>query len=164
MYRVRFDALADKQGKAGTLGDSGEQQMALHHGEVHADADARACAERQVRVTGKPFLMFRCEALGIELFRLREVFFSAVQGIRSKQDDPALGNEVAINLDIPQCAPGEGIRWWVEPQRLLEDLQAVGQTGQVSSGRRATLQDAIDFLLNFPITLRMLAEQVPTPA
>ena len=46
MYWIWFDGLAGNQGKTDALGDGGEQQMALHHGEVEADADARACAER----------------------------------------------------------------------------------------------------------------------
>src|SRR5712692_6569436 len=94
MHRVWFDGLAGEQGKAGTLGDGGEQEMALHHGEVEADADARACAERHVGITGKLFLQFRGETLRSKRLRFREVFLSTVQGVRSEQDDPALGDAV----------------------------------------------------------------------
>jgi hypothetical protein len=78
---IWFDSLAGKQGKADALGDGSEQQLALHHGEVIANADAWTCAERQVRITGQLFLPFRCEALGIKLLRLWEVFLATVQGL-----------------------------------------------------------------------------------
>src|SRR2546422_3179985 len=110
MYWIRFDGLAGNQGKTDAVGDGGEQQSALHHGEVEANADAWACAERLVRITGKLFLPFGCEALRIKLLRLREVFLSTVQGVRSEQDDPAFGDAVAVNLDIAQGTPGCHIR------------------------------------------------------
>ena len=86
-----------------------------------------------------------------------------MQGVSSEQDDPAFWDAVAINLNIAQRAPGEGIGRWVESHGFLEDLQAVGQMCQISISGRATLQDAIDFLLYLLITLRMLAEEIPGP-
>jgi len=68
--------------------------MAFHHGKVEADADARTCAERHVGITGKLFLQFRGETLRSKRLRFREVFLSTVQGVRSEQDDPALGDAV----------------------------------------------------------------------
>ncbi len=160
---IWFDGLAGNQGKADPLGKGREQQVALHHSKVQADTDARACTEWHVSVTGQLFLSFRCEALRIKSLRLREVFLPPVQGIRSEQGDPAFRDAVAINLDIAQCSPGEGIGRWVESHGFLEDLQAVGQMCQISISGSATLQDAIDFLLYLLITLRMLAEEIPGP-
>src|SRR5690242_14179889 len=100
MYWIRFDGLTRNKGKAGTLGQSGEQQMALHHGKVQANADAGTCAEWHKSITGKLFLPFRREALRVKLLRFREVFLSTVQRVRSEQNDPAFGDTVAINLDI----------------------------------------------------------------
>src|SRR5260370_5565530 len=160
---IGFDGLARNQGTTDGLGESGEQQLALQHGEVQAETDARACAEWQVRITGKLFLAFRCETFRIKLPRVREAFLSTVQGVRSEQDDPAVGDAIAIDLDIAQCAPGESIRRRVESHCCLEDLQAVRQTCQVIICGCATLQDAINFLLYPLITLGMLAEQIPGP-
>jgi hypothetical protein len=97
---IWFDSLTRNQRKAGTLGESGEQEMTLHHSKVQANADARACAKWQKSVTGKLFLPLRNEALRIKLLRFREVFLSAVQRIRSEQNNPAFRNEATINLDI----------------------------------------------------------------
>ncbi len=67
MHWIWFDSLARNQGKAHALGEGGEQEMTLHHGKVQAEADARACTERHVRITGKLFLPFRREALRIKV-------------------------------------------------------------------------------------------------
>src|ERR1700674_4854578 len=91
VFWVRYDGLARNQGKANALSERGKQQMALHHGEGKANADARACAEWQVRVTGKLFLPFRYEALRVKFLRFRKKVLSSVQGVRSEQDDPTFG-------------------------------------------------------------------------
>jgi hypothetical protein len=158
MDRIRFDGLARNQGKAGALGDGGEQQVALHHGEVETDTDARTRTERHKSIAGKLFLPFGRETLRIKLFRFWEVFLASVQGIRSKQHYRTFGDAIAINLDIAQGTPGKRIGRWVEPQSFLEDLQAIGQTSQVGISRSVTLQDTIDFLLDLLIPVRMLAE------
>ena len=72
MDGIWYDRLARNEGKADALGERGKQQMALHHGEVQAEADARTGAEWQVRVTGELFLPFRSEALRIKFFRFWE--------------------------------------------------------------------------------------------
>src|ERR1700674_3273294 len=80
VFWVRYDGLARNQGKANALSERGKQQLALHHGEGKANADARACAEWQVRVTGKLFLPLGGEALRIKPLRVRKKVFSSVQG------------------------------------------------------------------------------------
>src|SRR5690348_2594832 len=105
MDRIRCDGLTRNQGKADALGEGSEQEMALHHGEVHADADARASAEWQVGVTGKLFLPFKGKTFGVKFLRFREEFLSTVQGVRSDQNDPAFGYQISIDLDIAQRAP-----------------------------------------------------------
>jgi hypothetical protein len=84
------NGLARHQGKADPLGERGEQQLALHQGQVHPDADARPCAKWQVRITRKPFLPFGCEALGIKPLRVREVF-------RLAQSFPGISQQMRSN-------------------------------------------------------------------
>jgi len=74
--------------------------MALHHGKVHAYADAWTRTEWQIGITGKLLLSLRREALGIKFLWFREVLLSTVQRVRSEQNDPTFGNVVAIDLDI----------------------------------------------------------------
>ena len=100
MNGIWYDRLARNEGKADALGERGKQQMALHHGKVQAEADARTGAEWQVRVTGELFLPFRSEALRIKFFRFWEGVLSTMERVGSKQDDPTLRDAIAINLDI----------------------------------------------------------------
>src|SRR5207245_124341 len=122
MDGIGCDGLAGDEGEAGTLGESGEQKVTLHHGEVLADADAWACAERQVGVARELLLSFGCEAFRLELLRLWEVLFATVQGVGCEQDNPVFGNAIAINLDITYGTAREGIGRWVEPHGFFEDL------------------------------------------
>src|SRR6266849_436453 len=126
MYWIGYDGLSSNQGKANALGQSRKQQLALHHGKVHADADARARAEWHIGITGKLFLSLWSEAFVIKFLRFREVLLSTVQRVRSEQNKPTFRNVVAIDLDLPQSTSGCQIYRRVESHRFLENLQTIG--------------------------------------
>src|SRR5262249_118948 len=106
MYWIRYHGLARNHGKPAAVGNGSEQQVALHHREVHTNADTRARAERHESIAGKLFLAFRRKALGIKPLRVREIFLAAMQRVGGEEDNPAFGDKVAVNLDIPHRAPG----------------------------------------------------------
>src|SRR5450759_243829 len=126
VYRVGFDRLAGDQVEAGALGKRGEQQVALHHGEVEANADARPRSEGDVGIARKLLLPFRREALGIETLGLWEVLFASMQCVGREQDDSIFGHSIAIDLDITQGSTRGDVGWRIETHCLFEDLQAVG--------------------------------------
>jgi hypothetical protein len=60
------------------MGEGSYKQLTFHEGKVIADADARAGSKGDVGVARELFLSFWREVLGIERFRVREVFGFAV--------------------------------------------------------------------------------------
>src|SRR5258708_39203718 len=137
--------------------------MPLHHCKVQANTDAWACAKGQVRVTRKLFFSLGAETRGIKLLRFWEIVLSAMQQIRDHQHAPPLRNTVAVDLNIAYSPSGEDMGRGIQPQRLLEHLEAIRQMGQVVIGWRAPLQDRIHFFLPLLIGLWMLTEQIPRP-
>src|SRR5438874_13790305 len=139
MNWIGYNGLIRDKREVDALGKGSKQQMTLHHSEVHPDADAWACAKWHESITGKLLLSFRDETLGIKFLRCREVFLSTMQGIWSIKHNHILGDKVAINLDRPQCTPGQQVCRRVESHCFLKNLQAIGQTCQIIIGGRSTL-------------------------
>lgn len=100
MDRVGLDLLVRYQRKADALSESGQEQMSLHHGKVHADADAWPRAKWHIGVAGKLSFVLGREAFGIETLRIREVLLAAMQYVRSEQNGLVFGEMVAADLDI----------------------------------------------------------------
>lgn len=63
-----------KQCEGNALGNGSYKQLAFHEGEIITDADAEASSKGNIRVSNELFFTFWYEALGIERFRIWEVF------------------------------------------------------------------------------------------
>jgi len=88
VFRAQCDDGRQFDGEAGhavqlkALRDGGQDELAFHHGEVLADADARPAAEGKIGVARTIGILVRRETFGVELLRLRPEFGVAVREIR----------------------------------------------------------------------------------
>src|SRR6185312_8137440 len=129
-----------------------------------AQADAWSSAKRYIGIARKQFLLCRSEPIRIELFRLRKSILASVQCIWNQQNSPAFAHAIATDLDIIERASARSVSWRIESERLLQNLQAIGQALQIGICWCAALQNRIHLKLHLAIHLRMLTEQIPHPA
>ena len=109
------------------LRHGGEHHRRLHHGEVIADADPRAAAEREI---GEARELLR--ALGPEAFRVEALWVGkpariSVNDPLRREDLRALGNDEAANLDGFEHLAARRPGWRIEPHRLLQDALGIRQ-------------------------------------
>ena len=70
---------------------------------------------------------------------------------------------MATERCLPRGEPGDDRCGRVEPHRLLEDRQRVGQLGQVGQRRHPSTEDLVDLALQRPQDMGVLGEQVERP-
>src|SRR5258708_4709844 len=163
MDGIRHDLLAGDEAKAGLLDNGGDEQLAFHQREVVTDADTRPNPEGDVGVARQLLLTLRGEACGIEHLRLREVFWSAVQGIGRDQNVCSLGYPIAINRHFCQHLAKNAGGGWIEAHGFFENLQAEREPRQILKGRAPSLKRLLHFLLHLLVYLRLLTEEIPAP-
>lgn len=89
---------------------------------MHTRANVRASAEREVSVTWKTLLLLWLEARGIKTRGIGEEVWTPVQGIGADDDGCPPRDVIRSQLDRERRAPGEGVDWRVQTQRLFPDL------------------------------------------
>src|SRR6266566_2239199 len=95
------------------------QKVPLQHGKMVSNADARTSAKRHIGIAGKQFLIFRREALRIELLRIGKVIWAAMERVRGNKRVLVLMDQVAIDINIVMCHPRYRVSRWIEAQCFL---------------------------------------------
>src|SRR5215470_14904774 len=88
-----------------TLGDSGNDQYALHPRELFAYAQARAAAEREISVFGTRGPGFRRPALRVEFERIGIVTLVMVHDILAQEHYRTRRDDIIANFITAQSAP-----------------------------------------------------------
>ena len=126
--------------------DRRQDEHGLHHGEVVADADPRAVAEREVRATGEPLDQVVVPTLGPEDLGVFEPAAVAVHEPLRQEELRPLRDVIAADLAVGQglaCDP-PGRR--IQPHRLAHDPLGVLQAGHVGGRRRPVAEHRLQLV------------------
>ena len=118
-------------------------------------------AERDVRILR--LFLIRRKAQRIKLVRVRPEFWVAVDCVRTNERDYVFWQKTTVHLDCCCGFTRHAPDGRIEAHRFVQYHQCVGQVFQVCNRWHLITQHIVQFLVEAPLDVRVLGQQVPGP-